>query len=354
MLRVIVRVVIAAAFWAAVVWFGLPWLKEKEPGAYGRIVRLTTKATPDKAAGYISQAMASVENNVNSIKNNPPEIPDADPLIDNTAQEPPVATNATTGDAVAAEAGEGVESTVLDEATAAQPAAVQEDEEDPQMAQNKDPGYNWGLVVTNSFFYDASMKMTGILAGGTVVESKSLRLLPDGRVAECFYLIDGKWNSDTVHLYESDLVLFEETYEKAPKASRDLLIEYCCLLGRHDELRAKLYKDMVQRNPHLQEYKDATTEVNEFVKKAKQAHADFEKASGSQRMELMDLLRKYKAEEAGILRRYNEVKIKYDSWKTENLGDGRTGRSLKTPEMQSIENKLNAMRPTVHEIVPGL
>jgi hypothetical protein len=208
--------------------------------------------------------------------------------------------------------------------------------------------------VTNSFFYDEAMNKTGILAGGTVVESKSLRLLPDGRVAECFFLTDRRWNYDTVHLYESDLVLFDVPYEKAPKAKRDLLVEYCKLLGRLEELRVKLHKDLIQRNPHLQEYRTVEVERKEFENKARQAQAEFEESSGNRRMELLDMLRKYKAEQIGIMKRYNDVKFKYDSWKTENLGDGRTGRSPKTPEMQSIENKLNAMRPAVHEIVPGL
>lgn len=354
MLRFLAQVVVAAAFWGAVVWLGLPWLKANEPGVYGRIVRLTTKATPEQASGYMAQAVEVVEHNVRAIKNNPPELPELPPLMSDSKPLQPAVTN-TSEATVSVEENKTAESNSLAQASETQPEATQEEaSEDPFSALNKDPGYNWGVVVTNSFFYDETMKVTGILAGGTVVESKSLRLIPDGRVAECFYLTDRKWNYNTVHLYESDLVLFDVPYEKAPKETRDLIVEYCRLLGRHEELRAKLYKDVMQRNPHLQEYKTVTAELNEFVRKAKKAQAEFENSSGSQRMALMDQLRKYKAEEAGILRRYNDVKAKYDSWKTENLGDGKTGKSPKTAEMQSIENKLQTMRPAVNEIVPGL
>lgn len=357
MLRFFAQVVIAAAFWAVVVWFGLPWLKDHEPEAYRRVVRQTIQATPEKASGYIVDAVEAVEHNVRAIKDNPPELPEMPPRMPDSQKDQPSVTVAPDKAVVAG--GDNVSATNNQEVAVvappvALPVALQEEVEDPLSSMNKDPGYNWGIVVTNSFFYDEAMKVKGILAGGAVVESKSLRLLPDGRVAECFFMTDRRWNYDTVHLYESDLVLFDVPYERAPKATRDLLIEYCKLLGRLEELRVKLHKELILRNPHMQEYRAVTAELNAFVQKAKQAQADFEISSGSQRMTLMDQLRQYKAEEAGILRRYNETKRKYDSWKTENLGDGRTGRSPKTPEMQSIENKLNAMRPAVHEIVPGL
>ena len=42
---------------------------------------------------------------------------------------------------------------------------------DPRGALNDDPGYPMGIVVTNSFYYDARGNQQGFMPGGTVIET---------------------------------------------------------------------------------------------------------------------------------------------------------------------------------------
>jgi hypothetical protein len=150
MLRFFAQVVIAAAFWAAVVWFGLPWLKANEPGAYRRIVSQTTKATPENASGYIVQAVEAVGHNVRAIKDNPHELPELPPLMPDSQKDQPIVTNTTEQVVVAGEdrssATNQQEAALVAPPVAppvAVPIAVQEEVEDPLSAMNKDPGYTW-------------------------------------------------------------------------------------------------------------------------------------------------------------------------------------------------------------------
>lgn len=347
MVRFMFQVVLSVAFWAFVIWFGLPILKDIAPSGYGRLVNVLANET---ISSKISEAVDAVELNVKAIAENPlkvelPEIKIEMPPIflpeGKSQEETEIATNAQDR-LTTQEEGSPV---VVD--AEAMPT-------DSMAALNKDPGYSWGLVVTNSFFYDSTMKRAGILAGGTIVERKQSQVQNDGYVAECFYLVDRTWQYETVYLYESDLILFECIYQEADKGQRNLLQEYCKIKGTLEELRAIAYKEAILRNPYFEQYKVATDEYKAFVQKARLVKEEFDNASEARRSALMDQLRAYKAEETNIAQRYKTVKGQYDAWKTENIGEDKTPRITKTVEMQNLENKLNAMRPAVQEIVPGL
>ena len=231
---------------------------------------------------------------------------------------------------------------------------VREVSQDARAALNKDPGYPWGIVVTNSFYYDSAMQRIGILAGGTVVARKQSLIKKDGYVAECFYLINRSWQDETIYLYEADLVMFDVTYQVADKEQRDLLVEYCRTKGMLEELRSKAYKEALRRNPYFEQYKNVVEESKAFTQKTRDAKEEFDTASGDRRSVLADQLRQYQAEEVVIMQRYNALKEPYDTWKTQNIGDEKTPRITKTIEIQNLENRLNGMSEAVQELVPGL
>ena len=363
MFKFLLQVVVSVAIWSTLIWFGLPVLKEKMPSVYGRLALKITGQTVTqvveevvkspvteqvtKAADVVGENAKVLLENVAEIAGteaSPPETPVSQGQS-GIEEEKTQETNAAPPTQVAA----AVDGSVVAETT--EPVVVEAPVEDPAAALNQDPGYSWGIVVTNSFFYDDGMNVAGILAGGTVVERKSSQLMEKGNLATCYYLSERQWKAETVKIYESDLVLFEVPYEKALKTDRDLLVDYCKLLGRLGELKGIAYKEVLRRNPHLEEFKAVSAEYKEFVQKARQANEEYKSASGSKRMALMDQLRKFKADEADLSRRYEDVKKKYDAWKDENLVPERIPKTI---DVQLIENKLINMRPAVQEIVPGL
>ncbi len=347
MVRFLIQVVLSFFFLAFVVWFGIPVLKEKAPSAYGRLVAVVTDGTVGNRISEVVETIEKkLEQNVKAVSENlsPIEIPEIKVTI------PPILNS---------EESQDVGSTLSNSLTSPNgnfPVVedVGEIAQDPMAALNSDPGYPWGIVVTNSFYYDSKMNRMGILAGGTVVERKQSKLEIDGQVAECFYLIDRTWRNETLYLYESDLVMFECAYQAADKTQRDILVEYCRTRGMLEELRGKAYKEALRKNPYFEQYRNVSEELKTFTQKARQTKEAFDLASDEKRSVLMDQLRRYKAEETGIMQRYKAAKEPYDTWKAQNIGEEKTPRITKTVEIQNLENRLEGMREAVQELVPGL
>ncbi len=347
MVRFLIQFFLSFAFWAFVVWFGLPILKEKAPVTYGRLVDFVADVTFGKRISEaveivekkIGQNVKAASDNLSPVEN--PEIKERRPPI--SSPEDPKNEVFTPPNRLTPQ-NENI-SVVED---------VGEIPQDAIAALNNDPGYPWGIVVTNSFYYDSKMNRMGILAGGTVVERKQSKLEMDGQVAECFYLIDRTWRNETLYLYESDLVMFECTFQAADKTQRDLLVDYCRTKGMLEELRGKAYKEALRKNPYFEQYRNVSEELKTFTQKARQTKEAFDLASDEKRSVLMDQLRRYKAEETGIMQRYKAAKEPYDTWKAQNIGEEKTPRITKTVEIQNLENKLNGMSGAVQELVPGL
>jgi hypothetical protein len=371
MIKFSLHVLVATVLLSTAVWFGLPLLKARQPERYARIAGFSTDR--QKQAAVVAGIASATTRLAETVKGAGTE------FVETAGQGLAEVSGASAGDSESdassdsrdasdlSDNGERVETAeppksddvpavaATNTTVEAPQADVVAEPPDPSAALNADPGYAWGIVVTNSFFYDAQMNRVGIMAGGTVVARKSSRLLPDGNVAECCYLKEDRlWVYEPVHLYEADLVLFEMPYEQADRGQRDLLREYCRLFGRYEAAKAKLYKDMTMRNPHLAEHQETANAYREFSLRAKAIHEEHQTATGARRSELEDQLRKMKAEEGDYRRRYEAAKTQYDAWKQQNVLDPAASGRLKTAEMQSIENRMKALRPDVQAIVPGL
>ena len=371
MIKYAIHVFVATAILSAVVWFGLPLLKASQPEHYAKIAGFftggveqgavangiaaatTRLAETAKSAG--TEFVDTAERGIAKVSGASAGDSDSEASSD-SGDASDLSDNGERAEIAEPPKSDDVPAVAATNTTVEAPQAdVVAEPPDPGAALNADPGYAWGIVVTNSFFYDAQMNRVGIMAGGTVVARKSSRLLPDGNVAESCYLKEDRlWVYEPVHLYEADLVVFEMPYEQADRAPRDLLLEYCRLFGRYEAAKAKLYKDMTMRNPHLAEHQETANAYRAFSLRAKAIHEEHQTATGARRSELEDQLRKMKAEEGDYKRRYEAAKTQYDAWKQQNVLDPAASGRLKTAEMQSIENRMKALRPDVQAIVPGL
>lgn len=352
---------------AAIVWLGLPALKEKSPDAYQKLATISNKNVAATASN--NSVGAGATGNFGSGTG-----ADGDGFAADAGGAFGIGTDTSTfagadaggnigsggagggGNAaraafnhpspaafISAPASAPVASAPAFGDGAAAPAA------DRYSALNDDPGYDWGVVVTNSFVYDEKMRQIGVIEGGTVIERVSDSMQPDGRVMRCHYLKERKWSRGTIIIYESDLAMFEGKYADANKAQRDIIIEYCQLSGKLEAQRAKLAESVASRNPHLAEYKTALREQREFYAKANATRAEAESASDASRTELTDQLRRMKMTEPDVNKRVSEAKKLYDEWLAQNVKPG-----LKTIEIQQLENRVKSLRPRAAQIVPGI
>lgn len=354
------QVLVAFVFWACVIWFGLPLVKAYAPPAYKHLTDFfLTDAKVEKIfAAVVTKAEQTVKavTPSNAFSNTPSSVPMRNDgaygmQADEKAADVPQMAAQTAQPTQDVTTSFASEENVEDPAEAVEEAVVIDD---PFAALNKDPGYGWGLVVTNSFAYDKEMNRLGILSGGTVVSRKNSELKMYGYVSECFYLKERKWQSDTMLLYEADLVMFDGTYEEANVEQRNLLIKYCQTLARYEELRAEAYKNALRRNPHLEAYKKTMEEYNDFFRKANAAKAALPQSVGAVRTKLIDDLRRYRAEESIIVKKFKEVKERYEAWKIEHVGSYKNPKISKSVDILNLETALNAMKPRVQMIVPGL
>jgi len=309
------QVLLTVIFWTSVIWFGLPLLKDHSPGPYNHLRRFFL---PNPAIENIV---------VKVIANTEPTLK----IFSDRSVKKRVHTD---------------DQTIQEEAV--------DTHDDRLSALNRDPGYEWGIVVTNSFAYDTGMQKLGIFSGGTVVSRKHSELKMHGYVSECFYLKNRKWQSETVLLYDADLVIFDTTYENADVEQRNMLIKYCRTLAQYEEKRAEAYKKEIRKNPNFDAYKNALNEYNSFFKRAHAAKAELPEALGAERTKLMDELRKYRADEPLIVKQFKETKERYEAWKEEHIGSSQQPKYSKSADVVNLEKTLETMRPSVQKIVPGL
>ncbi len=363
MIKYGLHVLFTAACLSGLIWYGLPILKDRAPQHYAKIATLYGTSGKATSSNPATTKPADVIARINRVVGggNDQRGPSAGetPEVTNTpsgADVRPAPSGTTTNRSAATEKGHPHVQPTPETGSVTRTETTNDvgQPEDPLMALNKDPGYDWGLVVTNSFAYDAEMKRIGIIAGGTIVSRKRSELKLNGYVAECFYIKDRLWQYETLYLYEADLVMFKGTYEQADVEQRSLLVDYCRTLAEYETLRAEAHRAAIRRNPHFNAYRTAVDEYNEFVKKGQTLRSQAEQATGPQRTRLTDELRKLRAQEATQLQKFKDVQSRYEAWKQEHLGDDRNPRIGRTVEMQNLENKLNAMRPRVQEMVPGL
>ena len=344
MLRFIIQIALIAAASAAIVWLGLPALKEKSPDAYQKLATISNKTaaatTTSNAVGGAVEAYYATGGGFGAEEADASNFAGAAEAGNNAANAAfnlpstaPAVFTASVASAPATPAFENAATPVVDR----------------NSALNADPGYDWGIVVTNSFVYNENMRQIGVIDGGTVIESMSDSMEPDGRVVRCHYLKERKWSRGTVIIYERDLAMFEGKYADANKEQRDIIIEYCQLNGKLEAQRAKLVEGVASRNPFAAEYKTALREQRDFYAKANATRAEAEKASDASRSELTDQLRRMKMIEPDINKRVSETKTRHDEWLAQNLKPGQ-----KTVEIQKLENRINALRPHAVKIVPGI
>ncbi|MBR1608796.1 MAG: hypothetical protein IJ678_04180, partial [Kiritimatiellae bacterium] len=238
---------------------------------------------------------------------------------------------------------------------------------DPRAATNADPGFPWGVIVTNSFCYDPALKRLGRLPGGTVVAWTGKRATPIGEVADVYVMRNREWQPNPRALLVSDLILFEgATYAETDPSQRDPVIDWCAAYGKLEQLRAdaaKASSGPVAGNPYQQEYDAAKTkfdsvqnEVNAVMSKIRWSDTHELPGGLRERGELMRRAQALRPLQNDARRAFLEIEGKYNSW-AETEGRKRESSSAASDRalrMKMLEEEMERLRPAVQSVVPGI
>lgn len=392
MIRYLIRLSVLCAVGAAVVWFGLPPFKKAAPGPYAQLASILL-GRPVAVAGTGQVATGFGENgpDVNAVMEK------ANELGEKAAEQVGLAAGAKSAAEVfknRKKKGDG--GTDAAEAAPAGPQVVYVEEElppDPRGALNDDPGYPMGVVVTNSFYYDARGHKLGTMPGGTAVENLETVQLGDTLVCKTLVFHPKKriWQETAVWFEASDLVLLNAPYQDLPRAERDAIVDYCTAKGQWVDAYNKMAARVVakwnasHKNPYEAEYQaakakhDALMErIRENDKKIKwsQTHED------PQRPAYLRAGQKLAAEQREDARVWNPIRDKWQAWEREHdtgdddgYGDGGNapvrvtpranptvripGRGEETavpesPDMQRWREQMESLESTVRAIIPDL
>lgn len=369
MFRFLIRLLIVALVGSLIIWVGLGKMKESNGSFYRTLVSIFVSSSGKESA--LDRTMKHVQNKVsNTVENAKNSSAAVRAVADATARAAAATVQATerlTSQAVTTvqTLSDGTVQTneyasLADVPAGAQVVMVQEDlGPDERAAKNKDPGYEWALVVTNSFCYDANMKKAGILKGGTVIETMSDRMLPHGKVWSIKAMKDWTWQEKTLVMYEADIIRFGIPYsEMTDRRQRDTLIDFCTWYGRFEELRGKqLKKASGGENPYAAQYeanKPAWDELNAEVAKYVKLEREtmFKNVPGVNRGDVMKKCNLLRIKQKELEKTFKPIKEKYEAWEEEHQQVDVP--ITVTPEMKELIDRMNSVRSLVDEWVPGL
>ena len=407
MIRFLIRLAVLCAVGAAVVWFGLPPFKKIAPGPYAQLASILL-GRPVSVAGTSQVATGLGENgpDINAMMEK------ANELGEKAAERAGIPAGAKSAAEVLGnrkKKSAGTNETAVADAAAPAPApaagepsapsgvrVVYVEEElppDPRGALNDDPGYPMGVVVTNSFYYDARGHRLGTMPGGTAVENLETVQMGDTLVCKTLVFHPKKriWQETAVWFEASDLVLLNAPYQDLPRAERDAIVDYCTAKGQWVDAYNKLAARTVgkwnasHKNPYEAEYQaakakhDALMErIRENDKKIKwsQTHDD------PKRPAYLREGQKLAGEQRDDARVWNPIRQKWQQWEDENGGgdDGSGGAGegggpvrvqpradptvfipgkgetpvQESPDMQRWREQMESLESTVRAIVPDL
>lgn len=413
MIRYLVKLLILCVVGAAIVWFGMGPFKKAAPRPYAQLASLLLGrpvvvegtgevADAGKAGEIVGGALAKAGDAGSEALSKaglPANAPSVADMLKNRKKKG--ATNETASVAAVAAADAVANGGPLPEGARTETqedgsVVVYVEEElppDPRGALNDDPGYPMGIVVTNSFYYDARGNQQGFMPGGTVIETLETKDVGGKMVCKAviFHPVKRLWQDQEIWFESTDLVLLNAPYQDLPRAERDALVDYCTAKGKWMAAYGKLAEKAIakyaadHKNPYEAEYQaakakhdDLMARVAENKKKLQwsQTHDD------PKRGQYLQEGRTLAAEQRDEAKVWQPVLQKWQMWESQHMtptdtftpggGDnGGFGRVSARPRvaipgkddvvtveetatMQQLREQMESLAPVVHAIVPDL
>ena len=412
MIRYLVKLLILCVVGFLVVWFGLPPFKKAAPRAYAQLASLLLGrpvavegtgeiADAGKAGEIVGGALAKAGeagSEALSKAGLPANAPSVAELFKNRKKNAATNETASVGAIAAADAvanggdlPEGARTETQEDGT----VVVYVEEElppDPRGALNDDPGFPMGIVITNSFYYDARGNQLGFLPGGTVVET--IETANAGKKLVCktrfFHPVKRLWQDDEIWFEATDLLLLNAPYQDLPRKERDALVDYCTAKGKWMDEYGRLAEKAVakyaadHKNPYEAEYRAAKAKHDELMARVSenkkklqwsQTHDD------PKRGQYLAEGRTLAAEQREDNKVWLPILTKWQQWESAHMtptdtftpGGDDGGRVKPAPRMRvpvpgkddfavvdetatmkALREQMEELEPTVHAIVPEL
>ncbi len=205
------------------------------------------------------------------------------------------------------------------------------------------PAYNpdvmWGTVsAADAPLFDKNGRKMREIPAGSLVDVQETRRTASGEVV-IGSVRSRQGNFNDVILRRDDVELYVGyPISTASREQLQLVSKRGELLGAIKSRQAALEAAASNRNPHQAEYRQILRQYQAINDESKQLKEQYDKATGSKRMELANRLRTLKNDQFVLMPKYQEIKSKKAEWDRGNQTS--TQDTANDPQMQQLKQQL--------------
>jgi hypothetical protein len=209
-----------------------------------------------------------------------------------------------------------------------------------------DPKAMWGAVkVANAPLYDETGTKIREIPAGSLVNVKETRRTKTGSILVCS-VKSREGQFENVILKQNDVSLnIGYPMSSVPKEELQLTSRKGEILAAIQTRRDELMEAASKRNPYHSEYLEVLKAYKAIGDKSKNIKAEYEKATGSDRIELANQLRTLKNEQFVLMPKYKEIKQKKQQWDRQN-GSSATDTN-NDPQIRQLRKELEAVETKI-------
>ena len=206
----------------------------------------------------------------------------------------------------------------------------------------------WGLTLATVSYYSAAGERRGQLPIASLMDIEGTCDSSRGEMVRGRLERDGAMIGPYL-VAASELVQFATPRSDVTPEIQSLLKQYYVTKNQLAERIAELKKDAADANPNASAYREALRQYNDFGAREKLLTEKRDRASGAERMRLMDQLRAMIPENTRLLRAVEESKTRYNSWKKSHPTDAPD--TSKDARVQELQRRLSEIAPSVKDFV---
>lgn len=213
----------------------------------------------------------------------------------------------------------------------------------PPQTEPPKPAYNpdamWGAVSTaDAPLYNSKGRKIRDIPAGSLVDVQETRHTPSGEVVICSVRSrHGSFND--VILRRADVELYAGyTIATTSKEQRLLASKKGEILAAIKSRQAALEKAASNSNPHQGDYRNVLRQYKAIIDESKLLKEQYEKATGSKRMELGNRLRTLKNDQFVLMPKYRDLKQKKEDWERRNQAN--TQSTANDPQLRQLNQQL--------------
>ncbi len=189
----------------------------------------------------------------------------------------------------------------------------------PLPRRQVDLNAEWGVTsVESARAYSRDGKFLGRLPAGTPVEVTDIRQSKKGDLSECTLGSSVAGMPAQVLLRSRDLTTWRGALADVSPQERQLRASQASIQATIASRVDALAENHAKRNPNQQSYQTALTEYRALYKRSTELTKLRDSSTGVKRQQAANELKQMKGKAAAVARKYEAVKIEYETWKRNN------------------------------------